>query len=418
MQNPQRSPSDSLRAAQSDEAGRGEAMAAQWDMPDGGGHEASHAPHALPASLVRALGWLEGRLDEPIELAPLAAAAGVRPRTLEAHFKLYLGTTPLGWVRQTRLARARQQLLAAGEDANVTAVAVANGFSQLGRFAAQYRRQFGELPSQTLSTARGKLSARDDDCGDEALRLSWGALTSAFTVGPRSCNAALAEVERAQELAPDAALPKAIAAWCWAQRAAHSFGETPHLDRARALSLADEAARLAPRDALVLSLCSGALTLSRRLGDAGRLIERSLAIDPWSPWGWIRRGWLSAYAGDADGALRELQITLRLMPFEPLRHLAFIGIGCAHFNAGRYERAARWIEDGVAAVPESFWAERVLVAAAAQAGARSEARRHARKLLRKDASLTVAGAREAWPFTSAFVERLGEGLAMADVPRA
>ena len=129
-------------------------MAAQWDLPDGGDYEAPYARHALPASLVRALGWLEGRLDEPIELAPLAAAAGVRPHTLEAHFKLYLGTTPLGWVRRTRLARARQQLLAAGEDANVTAVAGANGFSQLGRFAAQYRRQFGELPSQTLSAAR------------------------------------------------------------------------------------------------------------------------------------------------------------------------------------------------------------------------------------------------------------------------
>jgi hypothetical protein len=31
---------------------------------------------------------------------------------------------------------------------------------------------------------------------------------------------------------------------------------------------------------------------------------------PWSPWGWVRRGWLSAYGGDSDGALRELHITL------------------------------------------------------------------------------------------------------------
>jgi hypothetical protein len=32
------------------------------------------------------------------------------------------------------------------------------------------------------------------------------------------------------------------------------------------------------------------------------------------------------------------------MPFESLRHLVFIGIGCARFNAGRYESAARWIQ--------------------------------------------------------------------------
>jgi hypothetical protein len=141
-------------------------------------------------------------------------------------------------------------------------------------------------------------------------------------------------------------------------------------------------------------------------------------MDPWSPWAWVRRGWLSAYMGDDDGALRELQITLRLMPFEPLRHLLFIGIGCVHFDAGRYERAARWIGDGVAACPDSFWAERVLVAAAVHCGARSEARRRARNLLRKDKSLTVAVARDAWPFRPAFMERLCDGLAVAGVPVA
>ncbi len=341
----------------------------------------------------------------------------MKPRTLEAQFRRYLRTTPLGWVRHARLARARQQLLAARTDANVTGVALANGFGQLGRFAARYRRQFGELPSQTLRAARGQASSADGEVSDEALRLGWRALASAFMVAPESCGAALPDAERAQELAPRYALPKAIAAWCWSQRAAHNFSRTPHQDRAQSLRLADEAARLAPHDALSLSLCSGALTLARRLADADRLIERSLALDPWSPWGWARRSWLSAYAGDNEGALRELQITLRLMPFEPLRHLMFIGIGCVHFNAGRWERAARWIEDGLAAGPESFWAERVHVAAAAHAGARSEARRYARRLLRKDANLTVAVARDAWPFRPAFVERLGEGLAMAGVPR-
>jgi transcriptional regulator GlxA family with amidase domain len=71
---------------------------------------------------------------------------------LEAHFRAYLGTTPLGWVRRRRLARARQQLLAAADRESVTGVALANGFTELGRFAGQYRNQFGELPSQTLKS--------------------------------------------------------------------------------------------------------------------------------------------------------------------------------------------------------------------------------------------------------------------------
>ncbi len=370
----------------------------------------------LPESLKLALSFLNQRLDEPIKLDQLATIAGVRPRTIEAHFKAHLGVTPLGWVRKTRLARVRQQLMMADEDASVTQIANDNGFAELGRFAAHYRKEFGELPSDTLKAARKNPALADVD--DEALRLTWRAFASAFMVAPDANRAALEDIGGAQELAPHFALPKAIAAWCWSQRAAHGFSATPQSDRQTALRYCDEASRIAPRDGTTLSLCSGALTLSRRLNEADRLGERALAIEPWSPWGWVRRGWLSAYQGDHDGAVRELQMTLNLMPFEPIRHLAFIGIGCAHFNAGRYERGARWVQSGTESVPESFWADRVRVAAVALSGARAEARRLARSLLRRDRNLTVQGARMAWPFPQAFMQRLGDGLEIADVPRS
>ena len=95
-----------------------------------------------------------------------------------------------------RLSRARQQLLVPNDATSVTSVAVAHGFSQLGRFAAQYRQQFGELPSETLAAARRKLSNGVEELDDEALRLSWRALASAFMVGPGSCSAALADAEQ------------------------------------------------------------------------------------------------------------------------------------------------------------------------------------------------------------------------------
>jgi hypothetical protein len=95
--------------------------------------------------------------------------------------------------------------------------------------------------------------------------------------------------------------------------------------------------------------------------------------------------------------------------FEPLRHISFIGMGCAHFAAGRYDRAVRWVESGVAASRGSFWAQRVAVAAAAMMGAHSEARRMGLQVMRKDPDLTVAEARQAWPFTPEFMSRLGDG---------
>jgi AraC-like DNA-binding protein len=375
------------------------------------------ADSGLPPVLVRALGWLRANLHEPLRLEDMAQAAGARPRTLETLFRLYLGTTPLAWVRAARLGLARQRLLLAGPDDTVTAVALASGFGQLGRFAAYYRDRFGELPSQTLRRVQGAPQSGDEMRDDNAARLTWRAFSAAFAVAPKACSDALELLEAARDLAPDYALPKALAAWCYGQRVAHHFGPRDPQDRARSLSLAVEASEREPGDAMTQMLASSAMVLAHRLNDADRLCERALALDPWSPFAWIRRGWLSAYGGDSETAIRELRMVLYLMPFEPLRHLAFIGIGCAHFAADRYEQAARWAQAGVQACPGSFWAGRVVAAAATHAGAHAEARRAARQLLRQDRDLTVAEARTAWPFPPDFMARLADGLASAGVPK-
>ena len=373
-------------------------------------------PSALPADLIRALEWLRGHLSGPVQLDILAEVSGAPPRTLERHFRMFLGATPLGWMRRMRLARARQALLHASHEASVTGIALSSGFTQLGRFAAEYRRAFGELPSRTMRRS-AKLLPRDREF-DEAMRLTLLALPFAFAVAPKQCNAALEELGRPQELAPGYGLPKAVAAWCWGQRASHRFSSTPDGDRTLSLQLAQEAYELAPNDALTLTLSSGALVLARRLEEADRRLEHALALDPGLAYAWVRRGWMSAYLGDSETAVHELTTALHLMPFEPLRHISFIGMGCAHFAAGRYDRAVRWVESALLASPGSFWAQRVAVAAAAMTGAHSEARRMGRQLMRKDPDLTVAEARHAWPFTPGFMSRLGDGLEIAGLPRS
>jgi len=371
---------------------------------------------ALPHDVVRVLEWSRAHLEEPLRLEVLARVAGVPARTLETHFRRFLGKTPLGWVREQRLAQARRALLAS-QGETVSEVALRCGFSQLGRFAAQYSRRFGELPSQTLRRLRRAQPDAFEDVNDEATRLTWRALPAAFAVAPGPCRQALEDMEQAQELAPSYALPRALAAWCWSQRAAQHFGSTPQQDTARAVRLAADASRLAPADSLALTLASGALTLAHRLDEADRLLDRALALDPASPWAWLRRAWASAYAGDAVTALRQFATTLHLMPFEPIRHLAFIGMGCAHFLAGRWDRAARWAQTGVEGNPDSFWGARVVAAAAYHSGARADARRLVGQLLHKDPSLTVRVARRAWPFPPQFNERLADGLAGAGLPR-
>ena len=263
----------------------------------------------LPADMMRVLDWLRRNPDCEARLEALSTVAGVRPRTLETHFKQFLGVTPLGWIRNSRLARARHALLNANLGTTVTKVALANGFNQLGRFANTYRQRFGEPPSKTL--ARRRVAANTPDIiDDEALVLTWRAFPEAFAVTSKSNSLALELLGRAQERAPDFGLPKAMAAWCWAQRSAHHFPSRSTNDMARALRLVADALTLSPNDALSIALAGGALTLAHRVEEADRLINRAIALDPSSAVAWVRRGWSSAYLGDYENALRELKTTL------------------------------------------------------------------------------------------------------------
>lgn len=369
----------------------------------------------LPADLVRVLAWLRTHLAEPVALETLAAVAGVRPRTLEAHFRRFLGTTPLGWVRRERLAEAHRQLARDEPRISVTQAALDAGFTQLGRFAALYREAYGELPSQTVRRAAGRaMPAREID--EEVLILLWRAVAAALTVTPAGCRAAIEYAQAAEARAPALGLARATIAWCEGQRAAHNFGGIPQDSRAHIVALSTQAARIEPSDSLTLMMASGGLILAHHATEADRMIERAIALTPDSPVGWARRGWLSVYAGDADNALREFGRVMRLMPLEPVRNTSFIGMGFAHFAAGRYDRAIRWTREGVAACPQSYWAHRVTTAAAMHYGARAEARRLARRLLRREPNLTVSLARAAWPIQADFADRLGDGLEKAGVP--
>jgi AraC-like DNA-binding protein len=84
----------------------------------------------------------------------LCAAADVSERRLRYAFNDIYGLSPLAYLRIRALHSARQQLRTrAGPATTVTRVATDWGFWHLGRFSAQYRNLFGELPSDTLGDA-------------------------------------------------------------------------------------------------------------------------------------------------------------------------------------------------------------------------------------------------------------------------
>jgi len=103
-----------------------------------------------PRDVARAVDFIETNLEEPIGLADIVAASGVPGRTLAQHFRRFRETTPMRYLRDARLARVRAALERAEPEKSITAIAMRWGFGHMGRFAAEYRKAFGETPSQTL----------------------------------------------------------------------------------------------------------------------------------------------------------------------------------------------------------------------------------------------------------------------------
>jgi len=116
--------------------------------------EAYAAPEpqgAAPYYVRRVEDFIRAHFADPISLTDLIHVAGVSGRSLHVGFRRFRDDTPMGYLRNYRLERARQ-LLQQGLDAgvSVTDVALATGFLHPSRFAHDYSGKYGELPSWTL----------------------------------------------------------------------------------------------------------------------------------------------------------------------------------------------------------------------------------------------------------------------------
>ena len=109
---------------------------------------------AVPAYVRRAEEFMRAHCAEPIRMAQVADAAGCSPRTLDAVFRRFRGTTPLSALHGIRLEQVHRELSLAATDAPLAAIARRHGFTNASRFAAAFRRRFGETPSEVLRRAR------------------------------------------------------------------------------------------------------------------------------------------------------------------------------------------------------------------------------------------------------------------------
>jgi len=104
-------------------------------------------------SVSLALNIIHNSEFESITAMELCKHTECSQRTLEKCFSNRFGVTPKKYIKCLRLAEVRQGLLNfdALDYDSIIELAAVNGFWHMGQFAADYRRIYGELPSETLN---------------------------------------------------------------------------------------------------------------------------------------------------------------------------------------------------------------------------------------------------------------------------
>jgi AraC family ethanolamine operon transcriptional activator len=98
----------------------------------------------------RALEFIDAHADDAPTVEMICAAANASWRTLNYAFRERFDVTPKQYLTAMRMRRVRQDLAELGDELPISEIAAHRGFWHMGAFAADYRRHFGELPSDTV----------------------------------------------------------------------------------------------------------------------------------------------------------------------------------------------------------------------------------------------------------------------------
>jgi AraC-like DNA-binding protein len=110
-------------------------------------------------ALERARSFMDEHANRPLTVREVCRAAGVSWRTLDYAFREHFGVTPKAYMKALRMGAVRRELRRAESPVLITDVANRWGFWHMGQFAADYRKLFGELPSETPTRGRARRPA-------------------------------------------------------------------------------------------------------------------------------------------------------------------------------------------------------------------------------------------------------------------
>ncbi len=98
----------------------------------------------------RAEEYIEAHWNQAVTIEDLARETSSSGRSLFRQFRKSRGQSPMAFLKDVRLRHARDMLERSGLSPSVTETAIECGFGNLGHFATDYFKRFGERPSDTV----------------------------------------------------------------------------------------------------------------------------------------------------------------------------------------------------------------------------------------------------------------------------
>jgi tetratricopeptide (TPR) repeat protein len=220
------------------------------------------------------------------------------------------------------------------------------------------------------------------------------------------------------ELDPDFASAYGMAAWCYTWRRINRWTIDRDQETAETINLARRAVDLGADDAVALCMGGYALAfVAHELDNGAALIDRALSMNPNLAWAWHSSGWLRAFLGEPDLAIKHLEHGMRLSPLDPFVFRAYAGLACAHLLAGRYEESSLWAERALQRRPNLVVAVRESAASNALAGRLLKAQEAMAHLRRSDPELRISNFTDWLPLRQPQdIARYEEGLRKAGLP--
>ncbi|RYE10393.1 MAG: adenylate/guanylate cyclase domain-containing protein [Hyphomicrobiales bacterium] len=210
---------------------------------------------------------------------------------------------------------------------------------------------------------------------------------------------AIAYLERALALEPNYGLAAGLAAWARGQQVAYNWATDVAAERAEGERLIEIASQTVGDDPTALTaLASAMMQLGGDVRQAVNFADRALQLDPNHAWAWMRRGYGLVYLGRPEEGLAAFDHSARLSPLDPFAFNVHLGMGLAHFSAGRPEKGIELARQALAERPGLTWPYRDLATYYAAEGRLEQARDALERFIYLRPAMTSASLRDGLRF--------------------